>query len=215
MTVTQELLRAHAVARLTRAGSGGGSGTGFMAAVVIGHLDLREWIAATIAFAAGLEPRRARAWRASFTRTIFLAGSPANLCDRFPFDHLSPARTVAWLGPGPDAESEGLRRLLKLWSGPGPVSAWVPPSMDVPGGDRSHRELYLATAGVNVAGCLIHLNHLLVEAVMDGMIGPGDRLTVRPVPRLTGIEMPFAALRVAPEEPGPLRAFAGLTEVVI
>lgn len=61
---------------------------------------------------------------------------------------------------------------------------------------------------------LVHLNHLVVEAALDGLITPGDRLTLRSVPSLTGATAPFAALRVDVDRTRPdrLRAFAALTE---
>lgn len=77
-----------------------------------------------------------------------------------------------------------------------------------------HRDLYYATARVSVAEGLVHLNHLLAEAVLDGLVGPGDRLTLRPVPRLTGLERTFTAVRAETDvhRPHTLQAYAALTE---
>lgn len=78
----------------------------------------------------------------------------------------------------------------------------------------TRRELYIATAGTSVADSVVHLHHLLAEAVFDGLLGPGDRLTVRHVPRLVGVPGPFDALRIGVDEcdPNRLRAYAGLTK---
>jgi hypothetical protein len=75
------------------------------------------------------------------------------------------------------------------------------------------RELHLAVAGVSLSDTLVHLHHLLAEAIFDGLIVPGDRLTLRQLPRLADTR-PFAALRADVDRayPNRLRAYAGLTE---
>lgn len=205
MSLSQTLLRQAATDRLNRAGQGG---TGLVTAVVIGRLDLADWIRHTCRFARGIEAGAARAWRAEFTRTIFLAGSPRNLAGRYRFDHICPNGQMAWLGPAPPEASQSLRRLLKLFAGP----SGLPPLGPVEIGKGRPRDLYVATAGVSTAETLIHLNHLLVEAVIDGVLAPGDCLTVRQVPRLAGLDARLTRIRVAFERPSLLRAYAALTE---
>lgn len=191
-----------------------------LAAVVLGRFDLASWTRATCEFALGLDPEQAADWRRSFTRTVFLAGNPDNLRERFSFAHVADDGSAAWTGPGPAADSAGLRRLLKLFDGPRPLPVGadtvveIPPRAGHPDRRPVHRELHIAGAGLRVSDALVHLNHLLAEAVLDGHIGPGDVLTIRHVPRLTGITDHFAALRVDtdPTLPGRLRAAAGLTE---
>ncbi|MEU9794002.1 DUF6182 family protein [Streptomyces sparsogenes] len=192
---------------------------GLLAVSVLRRFELAAWTRATCEFAIGVAPERLAAWRRSFSRTIFLAGNPDNLGDRFRFDHIAEDGSAAWAGPAPAAASAGLRRLLKLFDG----SRGLPPRPDTPVripeaiGPRHRppvrRRLYVATAGITVADTLVHLNHLLVEAVLDGLLAPGDTLTVRQVPRLVGLPGPYAALRVGaePEHPGRLRAYACLT----
>ena len=174
-----------------------------LAVCVLRDLDLPSWIRETYAFARGVRGEAAAAWRRDFTRTVFLAGNPAQVRERFRFAHIAQDASTAWLGPGPAEESTALRRLLKLF----PATAGPP-------GDRApvRRELYLATAGLTAADCLVHLHHLLSEAVLDGVLGPGDRLLLRPVPRLVGIAGPFGALRIvpSPERPQELHALAAL-----
>ncbi|GGP66855.1 DUF6182 family protein [Streptomyces melanogenes] len=192
-----------------------------LAAVVVGRFDLASWARATCEFALGLGPEQAAAWRRSFTRTVFLAGNPDNLRERFSFAHFADDGSAAWTGPGPAADSAGLRRLLKLFDGPRPLPVRADTVVEVPprAGRRPdrppvHRELHIAASGCRVSDALVHLNHLLAEAVLDGLIRPGDTLTIRHVPRLTGLTDHFAALRVDtdPTLPGRLRAAAGLTE---
>ncbi|MFI1171707.1 DUF6182 family protein [Streptomyces melanogenes] len=226
------------------------------AVAVVRHFDPAAWVRDAAAFALDLAPDTAAAWRRSFTRTVFLAGNPANLLGRYSFDRLAEDGSVGWCGPAPAESSAGLRRLLKLFlstaafpvdpprtvtipaptasrgeSGtqrqappPGPGAeplprGAVPPRSAVPRPGPPpragvHRDLYVAASGVPVPEALVHLNHLVVEAVLDGLITPGDRLTLRSVPSLTGATAPFAALRVDVDRTRPdrLRAFAALTE---
>jgi hypothetical protein len=195
-------------------------GAEVMAVSVVRHLDLVPWIRGTCAYAAGLPPEQVPAWRRSFTRTIFLAGNPENLLDRFSFAHVSEDGAAAWTAPASERELVPLRRLLKLFDGPDELPLQPPLTVEVPGGsDRPpvRRGLYVAVAGVPVAEVMVHLGHLLAEAVLDGHLAPGDALTVRLVPRLSGVTSPFAALRIGAEKgggPDRLRAFAGLTKEI-
>ncbi|WP_329178932.1 DUF6182 family protein [Streptomyces sp. NBC_01477] len=187
---------------------------------VLRGFDLPTWVRATCAFAGRVDPAAAVAWRQDFTRTVFLAGNPDNLRDRFTFGHVADDGSAAWQDPAPVGDSSTLRRLLKLFDGSAelptrpPAVVRVLADRDPAGRAPVRRELYVATAGVTVADCLVHLNHLLVEAVLDGVVGPGDQLTVRQAPRLSGLAGPFAALRIAntPSRPDQLRAYAALTE---
>jgi hypothetical protein len=185
---------------------------------VVRRVDTVSWLRGTCAFAFGMAPERAAAWRRSFTHTVFLAGNPRNLRDRVAFDHVAEDASLAWHGPAEPRASVGLRRLLKVVSGAAPFPVRPPQRVDVPAGAARrrpvHRDLYVATAGVSFGQALVHLNHLVAEAVLDDLVGPGDRLTLRRVPRLPGVPTPFAALRVDadPAHPDRLRAFAGLTQ---
>ncbi|MFJ9418673.1 DUF6182 family protein [Streptomyces sp. NPDC101227] len=189
---------------------------------VVGELDLIGWVRETCAFTCSLTAEHREAWRRSFTRTVYLAGSPENLRGRFPFDHIAPDGSAAWLGPAPAAASHGLRRLLKSFDGRRALGDLATGTVElrVGPGPRSrpprHRVLQIVTAGLTLTDALVHLNHLLAEAVMDGLIAPGDRITVRGVPRLDESSGPFAALRIdtAHDSPDRLQAFAGLTQEI-
>ncbi|MFE1774779.1 DUF6182 family protein [Streptomyces sp. NPDC059008] len=192
---------------------------GALVVCVVSRFDLRSWVRETCRFALGLPAEETAAWRRSFTRTVYLSGRPDNLRERFAFGHIGDDGAVAWTRPAPDAATAALRRLLKAFSGPQPLTSWRPTTVDVPGaipGGRApaHRDVYVATARATVATVLVQLNHLLAEAVMDGLIAGGDRLTVRAVPRLAGVGEPFAALRIDTDthHPDALQAYAGLTE---
>lgn len=186
---------------------------------VIRRVDLGEWIRETCRMAVRLQPATAAAWQRGFTRTVLLAGNPANLSQRFAFDHIGARGDIAWYGPDRPGSAAELRRLLKLFAGRRAVSGQTGITVTVPGADgmpptrlRSRR-LYLATARVTLADAMIHLHHLVAEAVLDGTLVPGDRLRLEPVPTLGDVP-PLSAVRVAgdPAHPGRLRAYAGLTE---
>ncbi|MCN9242904.1 DUF6182 family protein [Streptomyces sp. RY43-2] len=189
------------------------------AVCVLRDFDLPTWVRATCAFAARVDASAAVGWRRDFTRTVFLAGNPDNLRDRFVFGHVADDGSAAWQGPAPAEESTTLRRLLKLFDG----SAELPTRLstvvrvladrDPRGRAPVRRELHVATAGVTIADCLVHLNHLLVEAVLDEVVGPGDELVVRQAPWLPASAGLFAARRIdgTPDHPDRLRAYAALT----
>ncbi|MFI9173089.1 DUF6182 family protein [Streptomyces lincolnensis] len=186
------------------------------AVVVVRHVDLPRWVRETCAFTFGLDAATAAAWRRSFTRTVFLAGEPRRLHGRFSFAHLAEDGSAAWTAPGPAARSAGLRRLLKLFEGGAAPPAASDTLVRLPGGTPgrpgARRDLYLATAGRTVADALVDLNHVLAEAVLDGLLAPGDQVMVRQVPRLAGVYERLVSVRVVPERPGRLTATAGLTQ---
>ncbi|MFD4575735.1 DUF6182 family protein [Streptomyces sp. NPDC058417] len=200
-------------------------GDGTLVAVVVRDLDLTAWARQTCAYALGLEPGPAQAWRRSLTRTVFVAGNPAHLAARFPPARTAPDGSAAWTAPGPPMASAPLRRLLKLLQANAPVPTGPDTSFDVPAppdhprptdapasSGRVHH-LHLATADCTYSAALVHLNHVLVEAVLDGLLRPGDHVVLRRVPHLGGPPAPFSAVRAVPDphRPGHLRTAAALT----
>lgn len=227
MTLTQEVLRSQVAQRIRVAlpdldlspadlagmrQAAAPSETSTAVVCVLRRLDMAALIAGTCTLAATLPAERVADWRRSFTRTIFLAGNPDNLRDRFAFHHACPSGAIAWTEPATLDEHAPLRRLLRLFEGSGALPP--PTTVTLPGtGTRPvGHDLYLASTGITVGECLVHVGHLLAEAVFDGLVAAGDRLTVRHVPRLVGMPAPFEALRIAadPDDPDRLRAFAAL-----
>ncbi|MFF6995359.1 DUF6182 family protein [Streptomyces sp. NPDC008313] len=188
------------------------------AVCVLRAFEPAVWLREVFLFARRIGPGAAAAWRQDFTRTVFLAGNPGHLRERFAFAHVADDGTAAWLGPAPAGESTALRRLLKVFPADAALPTMAPAVIELPAdgpaGCRApvQRELHLATAGLTVGASLVHLHHLVCEAVLDGLLEPGDRLALRPVPRLVGVRGPFAALRVGPSDRQPyrLRAHAAL-----
>ncbi len=239
VTISQQLLCGHAAMRLRTArpdlaaeldlGTFDGLVEGFRlaaagspaeglgaATVVLRGVELRTWVQGTCAFASSLDPRTATAWRRQLTRTIFLAGNPHNLRQRFSPTLVAPDSTAAWFGPA-DPLAQALRRLLPAFSCGASLSG--PPSSPVrlrlePRPTREPRqwEALLATAGMSLPGSLIALNHLLVEAVLDGHLQDRDTVTVRPIPTLSGHRADVRCIRAVPDpgHRGRLRAEACL-----
>lgn len=186
-----------------------------MAAIaVLRRFDPAVFARSSVEFALGVGETARACWFRAFTRTLFLAGSPVNLTTRFPFDHVAPDGSVAWLGSAPRESSTGLRRLLKRFDGD--VEAVVPATAEftVPG-PRGGTTVYchVATAGVSLSDYLVHVNHVLAEAVLIGAIRPGHRVVLTHAPRLVGAAGPYSVLRVHRDgaDPTRLRAYAGLS----
>ncbi|NUT53609.1 MAG: hypothetical protein HOV94_40925 [Saccharothrix sp.] len=232
MTLTQDLLHDHVVRRITRARpdlaeardlstvdglhaveADIAADSDIAVVAVVRHFDLASWVRGTVAFAASLPA--ADGWRRSFTKTLFLAGNPANLADRFAFHHVDETGAVAWTAPAPAGDRLALRQLLRAFVGERELSVPGDVVVDLPGPTTGvGRVLSVAGPGMTVAQAMVHLNHLLVEAVFDGVLTPGDRLTVRRVPRLVGLPGPFDALRVGTAATGKLHALMALTKEV-
>lgn len=183
------------------------------AIAVIRAFEPLAFVRSVLEFALGLEESTRATWLRAFTRTVFLAGNPANLAERFPFDHVTPDASIAWLGPASPARTTGLRRLLKRFDGD--VEPELPPTavVDVPGaGGVAAHCCEIATSGVTISDYLIHVNHLLAESVLTHVIRPGDKLVLRHVPRLGVDNRRHTALRVHRDsaDPNRLRAYACL-----
>ncbi|WP_330272830.1 DUF6182 family protein [Lentzea sp. NBC_00516] len=184
------------------------------AIAVLREFDPATFARSVVEFASGVNGEPRGAWFGAFTRTLFLAGNPANLVDRFPCDHLAEDGSIAWFGPAPAARTTGLRRLLKKFDGARELA--LPPvvPIDLPGtGAGTEHRLQVATAGVTMADYLVHVNHVLAEAVLTRVIRPGDRLTLSHVPRLGTATAPYSVLRVHLDtaDRTRLRAYAHLT----
>jgi uncharacterized protein DUF6182 len=198
-----------------RVRAAGPRGPGAAAVAVLRSFDARGFAQSVIDFAAQLPEDARREWLADFTRTVFLAGNPANLAVRLPPSVVGRDGQVAWYAPTSGSRHRELRLLLRLVQGELPHAE--PFSLDVPGAGpeaAGRWRLAVATAGLSLPQYLVHVNHTLAEAVLTGILRPGDRLTVEHVRRLDALPARYAYLRVHrdTEAPDRLRAYACLTE---
>jgi hypothetical protein len=194
------------------------------AIAVLDHFDVTTFVRSALEFAFGVPPADRDAWFRAFTRTLFLAGNPSNLTARFSFEHISADGSVAWFGPASTEQSNGLRRLLKLFDGDVELDPAAELTLEVPcmtgttgatATEGQTYQLHLATAGVTLAQYLVHLNHVLAEAVLTSVVTPGDRLVIHHVPRIDSAGAPYSVLRVHWDnhDPTRLRAYASLSSM--
>ncbi|MFC4114329.1 DUF6182 family protein [Nonomuraea zeae] len=212
----QRTLRAHLEARLARVRAAQPTyprttrDIGVIA--VLRAFDPATFAAAAYHFAAALPDSRSRPWYAAFTRTIFLAGDPRNLADRHPFDHVSPDGSIAWYAPAPLTSREGLRRLLRPLRGPRGLTA--PLTQEVPlGNGNAVARLDVPVTGLPIEDYLVHVNHVIAEATLDGLLTGRGHLLLHHLPAPPPPAAHNARIRVVPD-PGPpirLRAHAYLT----
>jgi hypothetical protein len=183
------------------------------AIAVVRDLDLAMFVRSAIEFSTGLPAEVASAWHRSFTRTIFLAGDPANLTERHPPAHLAADGAIAWYAPEHPDAYEGLRRLLRPLRGSSGVerSDSVLRVSVAPNGPRQ-AEMVVAIDGVSLEELLVHVNHLTAEAALTGVLDDVCAIDVRIVDRIEAIDGTCLASRIAPESPenATLRCFAYL-----
>ncbi|GAA0553144.1 hypothetical protein GCM10010172_39600 [Paractinoplanes ferrugineus] len=176
----QELLAAAAVARLEDAAGSGTAGPGLSVAVVVQDFEAEPFFRSVIQFALAVPKAEGEAWQRAFTRTIFLAGRPDSLAQRFTADLNGPAGSVAWYGPAREKQLRNLSRMLRAFQGDAPV---LPPPGSVlvrapgPPSGTEHTAT-IATRDVSFAGYLVHTHHLFAEATLRGLIRPGDTIRV-------------------------------------
>ncbi|MEU6925630.1 MULTISPECIES: DUF6182 family protein [unclassified Streptomyces] len=179
-----ELLTAAARTRLRAAHDGLGDGPvpwGVGVAVVVADLDVATFIAGVADFALTLPDDLCEGWYRAFTRTVFLAGRPASVAARHPGCRTTAGAPYAWYGPARRGELRPLSRLLRAFDGPAPIDVPTGPlTVTVPGGEPSGHVVDAAVAigGVSTGDYLVHVHHLIAEAALRGLIGPGDTLRV-------------------------------------
>ncbi|TCC34928.1 DUF6182 family protein [Kribbella sindirgiensis] len=178
-----------------------GDGQQVRAVAVVGEFDLAMFVRSSADFAACVDPDIGMAWQQSFTRTIFLAGDPHNLVERQPAAHLADDGSVAWYGPDRPEAYEGLSRLLRPLSGPTGLGV-VAERPEVPlswSADRSV-DLVAVTSEVSLEATVVHINHLVAEAVLTGALNSAGAIKIRTVEQIDAIEGECLAFRVAPRD---------------
>ncbi|MGH2954044.1 MAG: DUF6182 family protein [Solirubrobacterales bacterium] len=188
------------------------------AVVVVRDLDPAAFVRGTLEFAQAVPAPLRDPWYRTFTRTLFFAGNPVSVAERFSCRHLAGGE-IGWLGPGERRAYLGLSRMLRLFRGPAPPRLPATLELTVPGAAPSDRAaaLRVATAGVSTGEYLVHVNHTLSEAALRGLIAPGDLLAVTHTDELDPTEVESldgerSQLRIAEDarRPGRLRLYAAL-----
>ncbi|WP_067460154.1 DUF6182 family protein [Actinomadura macra] len=213
----QQTLREVLSDRVTRARDAWPSGQAEIGAIaVLRDFTPAEFAGSAVAFADRMPPQQRALWYGSFTRTVFLAGDPRNLAARFRHVHLSEDESIAWYGPGPLADYLPLRRLLRPIRGttdPGWVGALHVSLNEAQAGRGQVAHLRVAVQDLTLQDYLVHVNHTLAEAVLDGLLTTVDVLEIEHVAQLPDDPGPYHALRVSsdPRSPDRLRAYASLS----
>jgi hypothetical protein len=170
------------------------------AIAVVRSFDAAEFIRASVQFARGLPVDLGREWVASFTRTVFLAGDPGNLRDRFPGGRLAPDGSSLWFSPSGIDDQQGLSRLLRPFRGPLGVPAADGVRVVLDQESSSTARLCVATDGLGVEDYLIHVNHVLAEACLQGLLDGVSAIELTHVRAIEVIEEPYSYLRVLPDK---------------
>jgi hypothetical protein len=200
--------------------AGGGEASELYVVVVVRDLDPAAFVRGTLEFALGIPTELRDPWYRTFTRTLFFAGNPLSVAERFEFSHVAPGGEIGWLGPAGRGALLGVRRMLRLFRAPARAALPATLALTVPGGPPTGRSatLRVATAGVSTQEYLVHLNHTLSEASLRGLLGPGDALKLLHTDELAPTEAGShdgrrTQLRIGEDarRPGWLRLYASLT----
>jgi len=181
--VDAEALTAAALSRVAAVRAGLGDGPvqrGLGVVVVVADLDVAAFVQGAAQFAVGIPAELQDGWYRTFTRTVFLAGRPAAVALRHAHRLVTPDGNLAWYGPAMRGPMLPLSRLLRSFQGPRPVEVPAGPlTVTVPGPASGHTaQVTVAIGGVSTNAYLVHVHHLIAEAVLRGLIGPGDTLRV-------------------------------------
>ncbi|WP_406119518.1 DUF6182 family protein [Streptomyces sp. NBC_00989] len=153
---------------------------GLGVAVVVADLDVAAFVRCAAQFAMGVPADLREGWYQTFTRTVFLAGRPEAVALRHPHRLVTPDGNLAWHGPAARGALLPLSRLLRSFQGPRPVEVPAGPlTVTVPGPPSGHAaQVSVAVGDVSTGAYLVHVHHLIAEAVLRGLVGPGDTLRV-------------------------------------
>jgi len=146
------------------------------ALVVLDGFDLAEYVTGTLEHLAQLDRATLDRWHRNFTKTMFMLGSPERIASRFDIvRHRAPH--LAWTVPGDSKAHLGLRRLLKPLFTAQLMAMPDRLEIRVPGTSARRLELRIARTRT-LESYLVHLNHTLCDAFIEGSLRPGDLLTI-------------------------------------
>lgn len=196
--VPQEKLRQLLAERVQACRVGGDQTPPVSVFVALAGLDVPWFVRGAAEFALGLPPETASAWMRAYTRTVFVAGNPANLASRFSFRHMVGG--MGWIGPTDPRTQTGLRRLLRRF--PGDAKLDLPGTLDVhiPGAPSTGAtyDLCIPASGT-VCRFLVDVHHTVAEAILRHILRPGDRLRLRQLPSLDLVAGDPVYARVLPD----------------
>lgn len=177
------LLTAAALARrdAVRAGlSDAPAPLGLSVAVVVADIEVATFIAGAADFALSVPADVRDGWYRSYTRTAFLAGRPASVVARHAHQHATTRRDLAWHGPARRSALRPLSRLLHAFHGPAPIDVPTGPLTTTVSGTPSGHvvDVTVAVGDVSTREYLVHVHHLIAEAALRGLVGPGDTVRV-------------------------------------
>lgn len=182
---------------LTEGDALGGAAQRLQAVVVLAGFDLTSFVHGAVDFVAGLSPQLQGDWYREFTRTLFFAGNPEALGRRFALDQTSVDGRIGFLKPAGAESHQNFKRLLKPLRTSGPFRpATLALTIEASTRELRRRRLLLATDGLRLEEYLIHLNHILCEAVIAGHLSQSDTLEVRHVPSITEVSDAVLCARV-------------------
>jgi len=186
------------------------------ALLIVRGLALEPLARAAVAFARALAPDLKTAWHRQFTRTQVLAGNPGALQARFPLTLVASDGSAAFVAPAPARSHQALKRLLRSLRTLGPGGASVATEVHIAAASPGGRALRLSVAALDlpVERYLVHLNHLLCEAVLEGHLTAQDGLSIVHVQRLEALPAAALVARVHRDEANPerLRLYGVLEE---
>ncbi|MFI6165538.1 DUF6182 family protein [Nocardia sp. NPDC051052] len=184
------------------------------AVAVVSAFDPAVFVESGFAFASGLPAEVRNRWCASFTRTVYLAGQPENIAIRYPPDHVSADGTIAWYRPDDLGAVTGLRKLLRPLFATTGVSRTTRAvaSLNARNADTAMATLAVDSAGLTLEQYLVHVNHVVAEAVSMGMLDNRGFLRLVSVDRIDAARGPYDYLRVAADRHDQelLRCYAAL-----
>jgi len=146
------------------------------ALVVLDGFDLAEYVSGTLEHLAQLDRETLDRWHRNFTKTMFMLGSPERIAARFEIVRHRSAH-IAWTVPGDSKAHLGLRRLLKPLFTAQLMAMPDRLEIRVPGTSARRLELRIARTRT-LESYLVHLNHTLCDAFIEGSLRPGDVVTI-------------------------------------
>jgi hypothetical protein len=178
--------------------------------VVLSDFDLESYVKGTLEFLGCSPERDLGVWYRCFTKTVFLLGQPSRLRARHAFGFVATNGLIAWSLPCAKGATADIRRQLKSLHTEQTVQ--VPPVISLSptptGGHRIH--ISIDIRDLSVEEYLVHLNHTLCEAFIEGHLSATSSIVVNNAGALDELPARWLYQRIQrdPRDPTKLRRFA-------